>query len=306
MNGASVQLADYKGKVILLNFWATWCGPCKMEIPEFVEAYAEYKDRGSSSSASRSTTPPKDAARVHAAKKQDELSRAADAGRASTRRSVRSWRCRHRSSSAATARSARSISGRSRRSRSSGRSRRSCSMIPSDVERVHARAPRLRLPHRLPRRRGGQPGHRRRRQKGPGCPLTLHVRDLPLFDHREALRPSTRLLPPERRTNTKSPERCRSRQASVFTSPSPSRSLLQRPPQQELDLAVEAAQVVVCPALNRVEHLAVDPKQERLALGHGALLIDRAGVDDRLRRRARRTAPPAGCSPSPPCARRRA
>ena len=32
--------------------------------------------------------------------------------------------------------------------------------------------------------------------KGPGCPLTLHVRDLPLFDHREALRPSTRLLPP--------------------------------------------------------------------------------------------------------------
>jgi hypothetical protein len=33
--------------------------------------------------------------------------------------------------------------------------------------------------------------------KAPGCPLTLHVRDLPLFDHREALRPSTRLLPPE-------------------------------------------------------------------------------------------------------------
>ena len=34
-------------------------------------------------------------------------------------------------------------------------------------------------------------------EKGPGCPLALHVRDLPLFDHREALRPSTRLLPPE-------------------------------------------------------------------------------------------------------------
>ena len=33
-------------------------------------------------------------------------------------------------------------------------------------------------------------------QKAPGCPLTLHVRDLPLFDYREALRPSTRLLPP--------------------------------------------------------------------------------------------------------------
>ena len=33
-------------------------------------------------------------------------------------------------------------------------------------------------------------------EKGPACPLTLHVRDLPLFDYREALRPSTRLLPP--------------------------------------------------------------------------------------------------------------
>lgn len=33
-------------------------------------------------------------------------------------------------------------------------------------------------------------------EKGPGCALSLHVRDLPLFDHREALRPSTRLLPP--------------------------------------------------------------------------------------------------------------
>lgn len=46
MNGAEVRLADYKGKVILLNVWATWCGPCELEIPELVEAYNRYKDDG--------------------------------------------------------------------------------------------------------------------------------------------------------------------------------------------------------------------------------------------------------------------
>jgi peroxiredoxin len=46
MNGASVRLADYKGKVIVLNFWATWCGPCQLEVPDLVQAYAEYQDKG--------------------------------------------------------------------------------------------------------------------------------------------------------------------------------------------------------------------------------------------------------------------
>ena len=46
MNGNSVRLSDFKGKVIALNFWATWCGPCKSEIPAFVQLYDQYKDKG--------------------------------------------------------------------------------------------------------------------------------------------------------------------------------------------------------------------------------------------------------------------
>jgi len=43
--GQTVQLSDYHGKVVLLNFWATWCAPCKIEIPWFMEFQREYKDR---------------------------------------------------------------------------------------------------------------------------------------------------------------------------------------------------------------------------------------------------------------------
>jgi thiol-disulfide isomerase/thioredoxin len=44
-NGKEVKLSDFKGKVILLNFWATWCGPCKREIPALSQISNELKDK---------------------------------------------------------------------------------------------------------------------------------------------------------------------------------------------------------------------------------------------------------------------
>jgi thiol-disulfide isomerase/thioredoxin len=46
LQGKSGALSDYKGKVILLDFWATWCPPCRKEIPGYIELYNTYKSRG--------------------------------------------------------------------------------------------------------------------------------------------------------------------------------------------------------------------------------------------------------------------
>lgn len=46
IDGESFRLADYSGKVLLVNLWATWCGPCRKEMPELVKLYKEFKSQG--------------------------------------------------------------------------------------------------------------------------------------------------------------------------------------------------------------------------------------------------------------------
>ncbi len=46
LDGTEVTLRDFEGKVLFLNFWATWCSPCRQEIPGFLEIYDKYKDEG--------------------------------------------------------------------------------------------------------------------------------------------------------------------------------------------------------------------------------------------------------------------
>ena len=45
IDGKAIKLADYAGKVVIVNLWATWCGPCRIEIPHLIEIANEYKGR---------------------------------------------------------------------------------------------------------------------------------------------------------------------------------------------------------------------------------------------------------------------
>jgi|Deesub1362B_J571_1020462.scaffolds.fasta_scaffold00163_43 cytochrome c biogenesis protein CcmG/thiol:disulfide interchange protein DsbE len=46
IKGNNVSLSDFRGKIVILNFWATWCPPCRKEIPVFIKLYEKYKNEG--------------------------------------------------------------------------------------------------------------------------------------------------------------------------------------------------------------------------------------------------------------------
>jgi thiol-disulfide isomerase/thioredoxin len=46
VRGRTVRISDYKGKVVLLNFWATWCPPCRAEMPDLIKIQREYQSKG--------------------------------------------------------------------------------------------------------------------------------------------------------------------------------------------------------------------------------------------------------------------
>ncbi len=71
INGKTLSLEDFKGKVILLNFWATWCPPCRAEIPELIKWQNEYGNQGLQIIGI--TYPPTNHAKVRRFVRQNEI-----------------------------------------------------------------------------------------------------------------------------------------------------------------------------------------------------------------------------------------
>lgn len=46
LDGSQITLSDLRGQPVLINFWASWCGPCRREMPELIRVYANYRDKG--------------------------------------------------------------------------------------------------------------------------------------------------------------------------------------------------------------------------------------------------------------------
>lgn len=64
LTGQPFKLSDYAGKVVVVNLWATWCGPCRVEIPELIQLSNEYKSRGVELIGLTNEDPAEDEAKV--------------------------------------------------------------------------------------------------------------------------------------------------------------------------------------------------------------------------------------------------